>query len=73
MAGVREPLRIRASKGVHFLVPRAKIDSDSGLILRTERSVLFVIPWHEHWVIGTTDTPYEFDHDHPAVSASDVR
>lgn len=73
MAGVPEPLRIRASKGVHLLVPRSRIDSDSGLILRTERSVLFVIPWGGHWVIGTTDTPYELDRDHPAVSASDVR
>ena len=28
-----------------------------GFITKTEKSVLFVIPWGRHWIIGTTDTP----------------
>ena len=66
------PLRVRASKGVHVTVPRAAIDSRTGLILRTERSVLFVIPWEEHWIVGTTDTPWEGDLAEPAATAADV-
>ena len=31
----------------------------TGLILRTEKSVLFVIPWGRHWIIGTTDTDWD--------------
>lgn len=73
MAGAPDPLKVRASKGVHLLVPRHRIQSRSGIILRTERSVLFVIPWDQHWIIGTTDTPYDQSPDHPAVSATDVR
>ena len=42
---------------------------DTGLILRTEKSVLFVIPWGRHWIIGTTDTDWELDKAHPAASA----
>ena len=69
-------LRVRASKGVHLVVPRSAIDgpdvSPAGLILRTTTSVLFVIPWGEHWIIGTTDTPWKLDRAHPAASSADI-
>lgn len=72
MANTRGQFHVRPSKGVHLLVPRDRIASRSGLILRTEKSVLFVIPWGHHWIIGTTDTDWELDKSHPAVSARDV-
>jgi glycerol-3-phosphate dehydrogenase len=72
-------LRVRASKGVHLVVPRSAIaaadvpDGDRpGLILRTSTSVLFVIPWGEQWIVGTTDTPWRLDRDHPAASSADI-
>jgi glycerol-3-phosphate dehydrogenase len=65
-------LRVRASKGVHLLLPRHRLDGDGGLILRTETSVLFVIPWGRHWIIGTTDTGWELDRAHPAASSHDI-
>ena len=72
MAGVPSPFRVRASKGVHLLVRRDAIHSETGLILRTEKSVLFVVPWGEHWVVGTTDTPWDLDLDHPAATRADI-
>ena len=72
MAGVPNPFRVRASKGVHLLVKRAAIQSETGLILRTEKSVLFVVPWGEHWVVGTTDTPWDLALDHPAATRADI-
>jgi glycerol-3-phosphate dehydrogenase len=71
MAG-RGRIRVRASKGVHLVVPRDRIHSDSGLILRTETSVLFVIPWGRHWLIGTTDTDWDLARSHPAASVTDI-
>ncbi len=65
-------LRVRASKGIHLVVPRAAISGDDGLILRTEKSVLFVIPWGGHWIIGTTDTDWQLDRAHPAASGRDI-
>ncbi len=65
-------LRVRASKGIHLVVPRGRISGEAGLILRTERSVLFVLPWGGHWIIGTTDTDWHLDRDHPAASARDI-
>jgi glycerol-3-phosphate dehydrogenase len=70
--GVRPGLRVRASKGVHLVVPRSAITGDAGLILRTPRSVLFVLPWGGHWIIGTTDTDWQLDRAHPAASARDI-
>ncbi|QHC01127.1 FAD-dependent oxidoreductase [Epidermidibacterium keratini] len=72
LEGVGMGVRVRASKGVHFVVPRDAIDGDAGLILRTEKSVLFVIPWEDHWIVGTTDTDWDLDRAHPAASARDI-
>ncbi|MBF6240628.1 glycerol-3-phosphate dehydrogenase [Nocardia otitidiscaviarum] len=73
MTGVDFPFHVRMSKGVHIMVPRERLNMDTGIIMRTEKSVLFVIPWEQHWIIGTTDTDWAFDKDHPAASAADVR
>jgi glycerol-3-phosphate dehydrogenase len=72
MSGGRGRFRVRASKGIHIVVPREKIVGDAGLILRTESSVLFVIPWKTHWLIGTTDTDWHLDLAHPAATKSDI-
>jgi glycerol-3-phosphate dehydrogenase len=82
MLGSSAPsLRVRASKGVHLVLPRSAIDGarlaeagapQAGLILRTPTSVLFVIPWGERWIVGTTDTPWRLDRDHPAASSADI-
>jgi len=65
-------LRVRASKGIHLVVPRDRIRSECGIITRTETSVLFVIPWGAHWIIGTTDTAWDLDKAHPAASRADI-
>ena len=72
LVGERGKFKVRASKGVHLVVPRDRIQLDTGLILRTEKSVLFVIPWGRHWIIGTTDNDWELDKAHPAASARDI-
>ncbi len=71
MAG-RGTIKVRASKGIHLVVPRDRLHSDTGLILRTEKSVLFVIEWGKHWIIGTTDTDWDLDLAHPAASRTDI-
>ena len=65
-------LAVRAAKGVHLVVRGDCIDSDCGIVLRTARSVLFLIPWGEHWLIGTTDTEWSLDRAHPAASSADI-
>jgi glycerol-3-phosphate dehydrogenase len=72
MVGGRGALHVTASKGVHIVVPRDRIRSEAGFIVRTETSVLFVIPWGRHWIIGTTDTQWDLDKAHPAASRADI-
>ncbi|WP_280380372.1 glycerol-3-phosphate dehydrogenase [Nocardia wallacei] len=69
----RGRFHVRASKGVHIVVPRDRIASDAALILRTPTSVLFVIPWgSNHWIVGTTDTDWNLDLAHPAATKADI-
>jgi Glycerol-3-phosphate dehydrogenase len=72
MVGERGQFKVRASKGIHLVVPRDRFQSTMGLLLRTEKSVLFVIPWGRHWLIGTTDTDWNLDKAHPAATAADI-
>jgi glycerol-3-phosphate dehydrogenase len=72
MVGGRGQFQVRASKGVHLVVPRNRINSATGIITRTEKSLLFVIPWGSHWIIGTTDTDWDLDLAHPAASQTDI-
>lgn len=72
LAGVARPVRMRPSKGVHIVVPRERIDSSTALISRTKTSVLFVLPWGNTWIIGTTDTPWQHGYAHPAATHVDV-
>jgi glycerol-3-phosphate dehydrogenase len=69
----RTNLEVRPSKGIHIVVPRARVRLDTGLITKTEKSVLFVIPWYGHWIIGTTDTDYQLGRAHPAASREDIQ
>ncbi len=68
----RGRIKVRASKGIHLVVPRDRIHGDSGLVLKTATSVLFVIPWKRHWIVGTTDTDWNLDLAHPAASRRDI-
>jgi len=72
LADTRGQFHVRSSKGIHLVVPRDRLPSTTGLILRTEKSVLFVIPWGRHWIIGTTDTDWELTKAHPAASSRDI-
>ena len=65
-------LEVLASKGIHIVVPKDAIDAEAGIFLRTEKSVLFIIPWPRYWVIGTTDTPWSQDSAKPVATAADI-
>jgi glycerol-3-phosphate dehydrogenase len=72
LAGTEGTFHVRMSKGIHLVVPGDRIESQTGMILRTEKSVLFLIPWKGHWVVGTTDTDWELNRAHPAPSEADI-
>jgi glycerol-3-phosphate dehydrogenase len=70
---VDDPERdVTASKGVHLVVRKDRIESSMGLITKTKNSVLFIIPFGEFWLIGTTDTAWTLDLAHPAACTGDI-
>ena len=72
MAGGTGGLKVLASKGIHIVIPRERIKATSGMFLRTEKSVLFIIPWQHYWVIGTTDTAWHEQLKHPVPTSADI-
>jgi len=64
---------VTMSKGVHIVLPGSAIKSDAGIILKTPVSVLFIIPWADKWIVGTTDTPYTGDRAEPIANREDVQ
>ena len=63
---------VRRSKGVHLVVPRKAFRSTTAIIARTPHSVLFLLPWSEHWLVGTTDTDDTGTRESPGVDLEDV-
>ncbi|MCX6460427.1 MAG: glycerol-3-phosphate dehydrogenase/oxidase [Actinobacteria bacterium] len=72
MAGGESQGEVRQSKGVHLVVPRSAFASSSAVIARTPASVLFLLPWGNHWLVGTTDTDDDGSLDEPQVTSADV-
>lgn len=70
--GIKPGYKVAMSKGAHIVLPKSAIKSESGIILKTAVSVLFIIPWGEKWIVGTTDTPYKADRNNPVATKEDV-
>lgn len=71
-AGVTPGYSVTMSKGVHITVPGSAIALETGVILKTDLSVLFIIPWKNEWLIGTTDTPWEGERENPLATQEDI-
>ncbi|SER87159.1 glycerol-3-phosphate dehydrogenase [Propionibacterium cyclohexanicum] len=72
LAGGSGGLKVLASKGIHIVIPRERLKATTGMFLRTEKSVLFIIPWQHYWVIGTTDTAWHEQLKNPVPTSADI-
>lgn len=70
--GIKPGYKVAMSKGAHIVLPKSAINSSAGIILKTAVSVLFIIPWGDKWIVGTTDTPYKADRNNPVATKEDV-
>lgn len=55
------PALVRPSQGIHLVVDRSFLRGEQALMIpkTTDGRVLFAVPWHDHVVLGTTDTPLD--------------
>jgi glycerol-3-phosphate dehydrogenase len=65
-------LRILPSRGAHLVVPRARIPNKTGLTIRVPGKIVFLVPWPDHWLIGTTDAPFEGPAARPSAAGWEV-
>jgi glycerol-3-phosphate dehydrogenase len=63
---------IAPAKGVHLLVRKEAFDSQTGILARAEDSVIILRRWYGHWLLGTTDTPYDGDLANPTADKADI-
>ncbi|HXV77301.1 MAG TPA: glycerol-3-phosphate dehydrogenase/oxidase [Candidatus Polarisedimenticolaceae bacterium] len=62
------------SQGTHLVLPKAFLPGDSAILVpRTDDGrVLFAVPWHDHVVVGTTDTAVDRVSLEPRASAEEI-
>ncbi len=65
--------RILPSRGAHLVVPRERIPNQVGLTIRVPGKIVFLVPWPDHWLIGTTDAPFEGSAEHPAAAEWEIQ
>jgi glycerol-3-phosphate dehydrogenase len=53
-------------------VPRERIPSTAGVTIRVPGKVVFLVPWPDHWLIGTTDAPYDGRSARPAADGWEI-
>jgi glycerol-3-phosphate dehydrogenase len=62
----------RPSRGIHFVVRGERLPVATGVTIRVPGRVVFVIPWADHVIVGTTDEPHVGPTERPAASASEI-
>lgn len=68
------PQKLQLTKGSHIMVPRGRAHTVNALpiVSPTDNRLMFVIPRGHFSLIGTTDTYYHEDLDHPYATKEDV-
>jgi len=64
---------LRLTKGVHLVLNRSKLPVPDAVVMTEGDRILFVIPWGERIIVGTTDTDYHGDISAPHCTNEDTR
>ena len=61
MADEKVATMVSPSQGIHLVLDRSFLRGNTAVMVphTSDGRVLFAIPWHQHTVVGTTDTPIE--------------
>jgi glycerol-3-phosphate dehydrogenase len=61
MADANVKPMVAPSQGIHLVLDKSFLRGNAAIMVphTSDGRVLFAIPWHEHTVLGTTDTPIE--------------
>jgi len=65
-------VKLRVTKGIHLVVEKARVPVTETVVMTEGKRILFVIPWGERTIIGTTDTDYNGPLDDVRADAADI-
>ncbi len=65
-------VKLRLTKGVHLVIDRRRLPLSAAAVLTAGKRLLFVLPWGERVILGTTDTDYLGAPEKVATEADDV-
>ena len=65
---------IRPSQGVHLVLERSFLNGPHAIMIphTSDGRVLFAVPWHNHVVVGTTDTPIDHAAEEPKALEEEI-
>lgn len=66
-------VKLRLSKGIHLVIARERLPVTDAVVVTEGKRILFVIPWGERVIIGTTDTDYQGRPEDVRVEREDIR
>lgn len=66
-------VQLRLTKGIHLVVERSRVPVPETVVMTEGKRILFVIPWGERTIIGTTDTDYDGPLDRVFANTDDIR
>lgn len=65
-------VKLRATKGIHLVVEHGRAPVTETVVMTEGKRILFMIPWGERTIIGTTDTDYQGSLDDVRADTEDV-
>jgi glycerol-3-phosphate dehydrogenase len=64
--------KLRGTKGVHLVVDSQRLSVPDAVVVADGERILFVIPWGDRVILGTTDTDYHGPLEEPPCDREDV-
>jgi len=65
-------VKLRLTKGIHIVVERGRLPVPEAVAITQGKRLLFLIPWGERVIIGTTDTDYQGSLDDVQPEPQDI-
>lgn len=65
-------VQLRLTKGIHLVLQRDRLPVKDAVVITEGKRILFVIPWGERVIVGTTDTDYTGPVERVRTEAKDV-
>jgi len=65
-------VHLRLTKGIHLVMERSRLPVAEAIVLTEGKRILFVIPWGQRVILGTTDTDYSGSLDDIQACPEDI-